>query len=110
MQILSLIPGASRAGITITAARILKFNRVDSSKISFLLSIPALAGASVLSLKDVFNQTTEFNYLVIIAIIFAFIFSFLTVKYFLIYINKFSMNAFVIYRIIIALVLFSLIY
>ena len=41
-QILSLIPGVSRAGITITAARILKFNRVDSSKISFLLSIPAL--------------------------------------------------------------------
>ena len=37
MQILSLIPGVSRAGITITAARILKFNRVDSSKISFLL-------------------------------------------------------------------------
>ena len=110
MQILSLIPGVSRAGITITAARILKFNRVDSSKISFLLSIPALAGASVLSLKDIFNQTTDFNYLVIIAVISSFIFSFLTVKYFLIFINKFSMNAFVIYRIIIALVLFSLIY
>ena len=110
MQILSLIPGVSRAGITITAARILKFNRVDSSKISFLLSIPALAGASVLSLKDIFSQPTEFNYLVIIAIIFSFIFSFLTVKYFLIFINRFSMNAFVIYRIIIALVLFSLIY
>ena len=110
MQILSLIPGVSRAGVTITAARILKFNRVDSSKISFLLSIPALTGASVLSLKDIFNQPTEFNYLVIIAIIFSFIFSFLTVKYFLIFINKFSMNAFVIYRIIIALVLFSLIY
>ena len=110
MQILSLIPGVSRAGITITAARILKFNRVDSSKISFLLSVPALAGASVLSLKDIFNQATEFNYLVVIAIISSFILSFLTVKYFLIFINKFSMNAFVIYRIIIALVLFSLIY
>ena len=47
-QIFSLIPGVSRAGITITVARILKFNRVDSSKISFLLSIPALAGASFL--------------------------------------------------------------
>ena len=109
-QILSLVPGVSRAGITITAARILKFNRVDSSKISFLLSIPALAGASVLSLKDIFNQPSEFNYLVIIAVISSFIFSFLTVKYFLIFINKFSMNTFVIYRIIIALVLFSLIY
>ncbi len=109
-QIFSLVPGVSRAGITITAARILKFNRVDSSKISFLLSIPALAGASVLSLKDVFEQSIQFNYLIVIAIISSFIFSFLTVKFFLIYINKFSMNAFVIYRIIIALILFSLIY
>ena len=109
-QILSLIPGVSRAGITITAARILKFNRLDSSKISFLLSIPALGGASFLGLKDVFSQSVEFNYLVIIAILTSFIFSFVTVKCFLIYINKFSMNAFVIYRIIIALILFAVIY
>ena len=109
-QILSLVPGVSRAGITITAARILKFNRLDSSKISFLLSIPALGGASFLGLKDVFSQSIEFNYLVIIAIVASFIFSFMTVKFFLIYINKFSMNAFVIYRILIALILFVIIY
>ena len=109
-QILSLVPGVSRAGITITAARILKFNRLDSSKISFLLSIPALSGASFLGLKDVLNQPLDLNYLVLISIISSFIFSFLTVKFFLIYINKFSMNAFVIYRVVIALILFSLIY
>ncbi len=109
-QIFSLVPGVSRAGITITAARILKFNRVDSSKISFLLSIPALAGASFLSFTDILKQTIEFNYLIVIAIISSFVFSFLTVKFFLIYINRFSMNAFVVYRIIIALILFSLIY
>ena len=109
-QILSLVPGVSRAGITITAARILKFNRFDSGKISFLLSIPALAGASFLGLKDVFAQSVGFNFLVLIAVLTSFIFSFLTVKFFLIYINKFSMNAFVIYRIIIALILFTLIY
>ena len=109
-QILSLIPGVSRAGITITAARILKFNRLDSSKISFLLSIPALSGASFLGLKDIFYQSVEFNYLVIIAIFTSFVFSFVTVKFFLIYINKFSMNVFVAYRIIIALILFSVIY
>ena len=109
-QVLSLIPGVSRAGITITAARILKFNRVDSSKISFLLSIPALSGASFLGLKDLLEQTIEFNYLAIIAIGTSFIFSFVTVKFFLNYINKFSMNAFVIYRIIIALILFFMIY
>ena len=109
-QVLSLLPGVSRAGITITAARILKFNRLDSSKISFLLSIPALTGASLIGFKDLFNQSVDFNYLVIFAIISSFIFSFLTVKFFLIYINKFSMNVFVIYRIIIALILFSIIY
>jgi len=109
-QILSLIPGVSRAGITITVARILRFNRFDSSKISFLLSIPALGGASFLGLKDLFNQPVEFNYLVIIATVCSFIFSFITVKFFLIYINRFSMNAFVIYRVIIALILFSIIY
>ncbi len=109
-QILSLVPGVSRAGVTITAARILKFNRLDSSKISFLLSIPALSGASFLGLKDVLNQPLDLNYLVLIAIISSFIFSFLTVKFFLIYINKFSMNVFVIYRVVIALILFSLIY
>ena len=109
-QILSLVPGVSRAGITITAARILKFNRLDSSKISFLLSIPALSGASFLGLKDVVNQPLDLNYLVLITIISSFIFSFLTVKFFLIYINKFSMNVFVIYRVVIALILFSLIY
>ena len=109
-QILSLIPGVSRAGITITGARILKFNRIDSSKISFLLSIPALGGASFLGLKDVFDQSVEFNYLVIIAIVSSFIFSFITVKFFLIYVNKFSMNAFVIYRVLIALILFAIIY
>tara|TARA_B110000014_G_scaffold172679_1_gene123020 strand:- start:59 stop:826 length:768 start_codon:yes stop_codon:yes gene_type:complete len=109
-QVLSLVPGVSRAGITITAARILKFNRVDSSKISFLLSIPALSGASFLGLKDLLEQPIEFNYLAIIAIGTSFIFSFVTVKFFLNYINKFSMNAFVIYRIIIALILFFMIY
>ena len=109
-QILSLIPGVSRAGITITAARILKFNRVDSSKISFLLSIPALGGASFLGLKDIIKQPLEFNYLIILAIITSFVFSYMTVKFFLIYINKFSMSVFVIYRIFVAVILFLIIY
>ena len=109
-QMLALIPGVSRAGITITAARFLKFNRFDSGKISFLLSIPALAGASFLGLKDAFSQSIQFNYLIIAATGLSFIFSYLTVKFFLIYINKFSLNVFVIYRILIASILFIIIY
>ena len=109
-QILALIPGVSRAGITITAARFLRFNRVDASKISFMLSIPALTGASFLGLKDIFNQTIEINYLILVAVILSFFFSYMTVKFFLIYINKFSLNVFVIYRILIAFVLMMIIY
>ena len=109
-QILALIPGVSRAGITMTAARFLNFNRVDSGKISFLLSIPALVGASFLGLKDAFNEPIELNYLIIIAVTLSCLFSYITVKFFLNYLNKFSLNIFVTYRIIISLILFAIIY
>ena len=109
-QILSLIPGVSRAGIVITGARFLKYKRTDSAKISFLLSIPALCGASVLSLNDILKQNVEFNYLVILAIVLSFFFSFITVKFFLNFIKKFSMNIFVVYRIALGLVLLFLVY
>ena len=109
-QILALIPGVSRAGITITAARFLNFNRVDASKISFLLSIPALSGASFLGLKDVLNQSIEINFLIFVSIILSFMFSFFTVKFFINYINKFSLNIFVLYRLIIGLILIFIIY
>ena len=109
-QILALIPGVSRAGITMTAARFLKFNRVDASKISFLLSIPALAGASFLGLKDVIKQSIEINFIIFIAIILSFLFSYITVKFFLSYISKFSLNIFVIYRVVVSLILLLLIY
>ena len=109
-QILALVPGVSRAGITLTAARFLKFNRVDSSKIAFLLSIPALAGASFLGLKDAIQQSIELNYLLLIAITLSFIFSFVTVKYFIKYVSNFSLTVFVIYRIFVSLILFLIIY
>ena len=109
-QILALVPGVSRAGITLTAARFLKFNRVDASKIAFLLSIPALTGASILGLKDAIQQSVEFNYLLLIAITFSFIFSFITVKYFIKYVSNFSLTLFVIYRVLVGLILLSVIY
>jgi undecaprenyl-diphosphatase len=109
-QVLALIPGVSRAGITITAARLFSFNRFDSSKISFLLAIPAIAGASVLQLKNAVGQGFEFNYLILISITLSFLFSYFTIKFFLKYINKFSLNVFVIYRIIISIILFIVIY
>jgi len=110
MQILAIIPGVSRSGITITAGRFLNFDRHDSTKISFYLSIPALIGASVLALKDALNENIEFNFLLMISIVLSFIFSYLTIKYFLIYTKKFSLKFFVIYRIVLSIIIFFIIY
>ena len=109
IQILAIIPGVSRSGITITAGRFLNFDRHDSTKISFYLSIPALIGASVLTLKDALNENIEFNFLLMISIVLSFIFSYLTIKYFLIYTKKFSLKFFVIYRIVLSLIIFFII-
>ena len=105
-QILSLIPGVSRSGITITAARILKFNRFDSAKISFLLSIPTLAAVSFFGLKNLITVgNLDFSILNIISIFLSFIFSFITIKFFLSFIKNFSLTIFVIYRVVIVAVL-----
>ena len=109
-QILALIPGVSRAGITITAGRILGFDRTDSTKISFYLSIPALIGASALGIKDLFKENIDFNILVLVGIILSFVFSLLTIKIFLKFIKNFSLNFFVVYRLFLAIVLFYIIY
>ena len=109
-QILSLIPGVSRSGITITAGRFFNFSRLDSSKISFYLSIPALMGASALTLKDIFEKTFEINIFILISIILSFIFSYITIKFFLIYVQKFNLNIFIYYRIFLSFLLFIIIY
>ena len=109
-QVLALIPGVSRAGITITAGRILGFDRTDSTKISFYLSIPALLGASTLGIKDLFKENIDFNLLVLIGVFLSFLFSLITIKIFLKFIKNFSLNVFVAYRMFLALVLFYIIY
>ena len=111
MQILSLVPGVSRSGIAITGARALKFNRYDSAKISFLLSIPTLAAVSIFGLNNlVKSESFDFSFLIIISIIFSFLFSLITIKYFLKYIKTFTLNIFVIYRIFLGIGLLVLAY
>jgi len=109
-QVLSIIPGVSRSGIVITASRFLNFDRVDSSKIAFYLSIPALAGASFLIIKDVLKNSIDFNLIFLFSIIFSFLISLLTIKYFLIYVKNFNLKFFVYYRIFLALILFVIVY
>ena len=109
-QILAIIPGVSRSGIVITASRFLKFDRVESSKIAFYLSIPALASASVLGFKDVIDDKINFDTIFIFSTSGSFLFSYFTIKYFLIYVKMFSLSFFVIYRIVLSIILFSIIY
>ena len=110
-QILSLIPGVSRSGITITAGRFLNFKRYDASKISFLLSIPTLAAVSIYGINNLLTTDNFlFTNLNILSIIFSFVFSYLTIKFFLNYIKKSSLNLFVIYRLILGVTLLMISY
>ena len=110
-QVLALIPGVSRSGITITSGRLLGFSRFDSAKISFFLSIPTLSAASLLGIYNIYKEgSAELNFLAIIAVIFSFIFSYFTIVLFLKFIKKFSLNVFVIYRIILSLFILAVVY
>ena len=105
-QILSLIPGVSRSGISITAARLLNFKRYDSAKISFLLSIPTLGAVSIFGIKNIIlSNDLFFSTLNLFSILLFFLISLVTIKYFLDFIKKFSLNFFVLYRISLGIVL-----
>ena len=110
-QTLALIPGVSRSGIIITGARFLKFNRIDAAKISFLLSIPALGAWSLYGCFDLIKQNNQIlTVSSILTAFLSFIFSYITIKYFLIYLKKFNLNLFVIYRLILGIILLSVVY
>ena len=105
-QAISLIPGVSRSGITITAARFLNFKRFDSAKISFLLSIPTLAAVSIYGFNNILiREDLNFSIINLFSIFVSFLFSFLTIKIFLKYIQKFNLNLIIAYRIVLGLVL-----
>ena len=109
LQVLSLIPGVSRSGITITGARFLNFSRIESAKISFLLSIPTLFAVSsynILKIVELNNlQLTIEN---LGGLFLAFIFSLLTLKYFLNFLKRFSLLFFVIYRVFLGILIIKI--
>ena len=110
-QMISLIPGVSRSGIVITAARMLNFNRYDSAKISFLLSIPTLGIVSIYGIKNlVYSGDLNFSLLNLLSILLSFLFSFLTIKYFLIFLKKFNLFSFVLYRCVLGIFLLYIVY
>ena len=107
----SIIPGVSRSGLAITISRFLGYDRYESSKISFLLSIPTLGAVSIYSFFYIYKSKDidiiEINFA---AILFSLIFSLITIKYFLRYIQKFNLNIFVFYRVLIGVLILAYAY
>lgn len=107
-QALALIPGTSRSGITMTSARFLGLNRVDSAKFSMLLSIPVIAlGAFYMLFKNASNGglTPEIISNLSIGIVSAGIFGLAAVWFLIRWLKTASFALFAIYRIILGIIL-----
>ncbi|MGB7404843.1 MAG: undecaprenyl-diphosphate phosphatase [Pacificimonas sp.] len=98
-QALALIPGTSRSGITMSAARFLGYTRVESARFSFLLSIPAIAGAGLLAVLDLADATAGMQQDALIAGALTFVAAILTMVFLMQFLKKASMMVFVVYRI-----------
>ncbi|SMQ68797.1 undecaprenyl-diphosphatase [Altererythrobacter xiamenensis] len=98
-QALAIIPGTSRSGVTMTAARVLGYKRVEAARFSFLLSIPAVAGAGVLIVPEIIEAGATLALDALIAGFLTFLSAFATMAFLMNFLKKASMMVFVIYRI-----------
>ena len=105
-QVFALIPGFSRSGTTIAAARSLKLEREDAAKFSFYLSAPVVLGAVVLSVFDSATVTaiTSNLSIFIIGVGVAFISGLLCIEFLLRYIKKNDFKLFMWYRVILGII------
>lgn len=105
-QTLALIPGTSRAGITITAARFLGIRRLDAAKFSIFLSIPVIFAASILKAFELYQSQDTFLFINAgIATGISFIFALITVALMMKWLQEFSFTPFVVYRLFLGLAL-----
>jgi undecaprenyl-diphosphatase len=110
-QVLALVPGTSRAGITMSMARILGFERAEAARFSMLMAIPAISGAGLLvsvDLIDAGDVTLGAN--AIIAAGLAFIFALIAIAALIGWLQRASFTPFVVYRLILGAVLLGWIY
>lgn len=107
LQALSIFPGVSRSGITLTVSRILGLSRRDASSYSFLLSLPIIIGGFILKSKELFNNNSgAFDLSICLFSIFiAFIFGLATIHFFLKVIEKLGLGIFSLYRCVLGAVL-----
>jgi len=105
-QVLALIPGTSRSGITMTAGLFCKLNRQDCARLSFLLSIPAIAGATLLLLLDLLQESSVNWAELIYGLLFSAVVAYLCIHYFLKLVTGLGFLPFVLYRLALGAVLF----
>jgi undecaprenyl-diphosphatase len=91
-QIIALIPGISRSGITISTARVLGFNRVDSARFSFLLGTPLIFGAGLMQFSEFKEISLSLEFW--IGILTSFVSAWLAIHFFLALIKKVSYGVF----------------
>ena len=106
-QALALIPGTSRSGITMTAGLFSGLDRDTSARYSFLLAIPAIAGAGLLTLKEAFDAggfSTEALPL-IVGFVSAFLAGMIAIRFLLAFVKKYGFQWFAWYRILLGIVL-----
>jgi undecaprenyl-diphosphatase len=108
-QIFALIPGASRSGVTMSAAMAQGFSRTKAAQFSFLLAIPALLMTTAYGVLKTIKQPEEYNLMgVTTVLIVSFLASLVSIKIFLKLIEKISLTVFVWYRILLAVLIIVL--
>ncbi|MWJ28120.1 undecaprenyl-diphosphate phosphatase [Halomonas sp. ZH2S] len=100
-QVLALIPGTSRSGITITAALLLGMSREGAARFSFLMSIPVIVLAGGLEAIGLFRQPQLIDWPAMIwGAVLSGLSAYLCIHYFLVLIKKLGMQPFVVYRVV----------
>ena len=108
-QALALVPGTSRSGITITTARALGFTRPESARFSFLVGMPAIAGAGLLVLGEAMEAGEPISADALLVGGLTFLTSLAAIAFLMAILRRYSLLPFVIYRIVLGLVLLGLI-
>jgi len=109
-QIFSLIPGTSRAGATIIGGLLAGLDRKTSTEFSFLLAIPVMAAVSGYDLLKHYKEFADANWVAFgIGFVTAFVVAYITIKLFLVFIQRFTFVAFGVYRILFGIILLMVI-
>ena len=110
-QVLALIPGTSRAGITITAARFLGYDRTEAARFSMLMSIPAIAGAGLLiGLELIETGNSILTRDALIAAALSFLTALVAIALFLRWLRFAGFGPFVIYRLALGALILGWVY